>query len=137
MNVFDANQNSTAGFPAGCRVSWMLSPKSIVTLTPNPAVDLCISVECVISFHKLRCGKARRVNQDGAMGFRPDIYGRNRGDGRARARARIGCGRSGNYLHKASGAAASRGMLGNDTRTALAANRLQHATERFHWPKRK
>lgn len=35
-------------------------PRSIVTLTPNPAVDLCTSIDRVISFHKLRCGEARR-----------------------------------------------------------------------------
>jgi 6-phosphofructokinase 2 len=37
-----------------------MQPKSIVTLTPNPAVDLCTSIDHVIAFHKLRCGEARR-----------------------------------------------------------------------------
>jgi len=37
-----------------------MQPRPIVTLTPNPAVDLCTSVDQVIPFHKLRCGEARR-----------------------------------------------------------------------------
>jgi hypothetical protein len=32
----------------------------IVTVTPNPAVDMCDSVERAIPFHKLGCGIARR-----------------------------------------------------------------------------
>lgn len=33
---------------------------SVVTLTPNPAVDLCTSIDEVIALHKLRCADARR-----------------------------------------------------------------------------
>jgi 6-phosphofructokinase 2 len=32
----------------------------IVTLTMNPAIDLSVSVESVVPFHKLRCGNGRR-----------------------------------------------------------------------------
>jgi len=32
----------------------------IITLTPNPAVDLCTSIDRVVALHKLRCGDTRR-----------------------------------------------------------------------------
>jgi 6-phosphofructokinase 2 len=32
----------------------------IVALTPNPAVDVCVSVERMVPFHKMRCADARR-----------------------------------------------------------------------------
>jgi 6-phosphofructokinase 2 len=37
-----------------------MAASRIVTVTPNPAVDMCSSVERVAPFHKLRCGIARR-----------------------------------------------------------------------------